>query len=234
MPDNIQQTPAFGFGIETTDLPENSDPRCPTVLLLDVSGSMGGKPIQELQSGMVQYLDELQADSLAKRRVEVAVVTFGGAVQVAHGFSTADKFATPTLTASGDTPMGQAIVAGLDLLKERKSELSRMGIPQYRAWVFLITDGGPTDDGHPVWADAVQRIREGEQRKSFLFFAVGVQGANIEKLKELCVDRPPVSLDGLRFKELFQWLSASQKAVSNSQPGEAVALPPVSWGTISA
>ncbi len=233
MPDNIHQTPAFGFGIEGTDLPDNSDPRCPTVLLLDVSGSMGGKPIQELQAGMAQYVEELQADALAKRRVEVAVVTFGGAVQIAHGFSTADKFATPTLTASGDTPMGQAINAGLDLLKERKTELSSMGIPQYRAWVFLITDGGPTDDGQPVWADAVRRIREGEQRKSFQFFAVGVQGANMQKLKELCVERPPLSLNGLEFKKLFQWLSASQKAVSSSQPGEALALPPVSWGTIS-
>jgi uncharacterized protein YegL len=130
--------------------------------------------------------------------------------------------------------MGQAITTGLDLLKERKTELSSMGIPQYRAWVFLITDGGPTDEGQPVWADAVRRIQEGTQRKSFQFFAVGVQGANMEKLKQICVERPPLLLDGLKFKEFFQWLSASQKAVSSSQPGEAVALPPVNWGTITA
>ena len=235
MSDNpIEQKPAFGFGIETTDLPENSDPRCPTILLLDVSGSMNGKAIQELQAGVVQYIDELAADPLAKRRVEVAIVTFGGAVQIAHGFSTADKFATPTLTASGDTPMGQAIIAALDALKERKTELSRLGLPQYRAWVFLITDGGPTDDRLPVWTEAVERIREGEKRKSFLFFAVGVQGANFDKLKELCVERPPIALDGLRFRDLFQWLSASQKVVSSSQPGEQVPLPPVNWGSISA
>jgi uncharacterized protein YegL len=233
MSDTISQAPAFGFGIQTTDLPENSDPRCPTLLLLDVSGSMGGKPISELQAGVVKYIDELAADPLAKRRVEVAVVTFGGTVQVAHDFSVSDRFATPTLSASGDTPMGQAIVTGLNLLKERKAELSRLGIPQYRAWVFLITDGGPTDERQPVWSEAVQRIKEGEERKSFLFFAVGVQGANFETLKSISAARPPVVLDGLRFRDLFEWLSASQKMVSSSQPGESVTPPPVNWGTLA-
>jgi uncharacterized protein YegL len=234
MSDPINQTPAFGFGIEKTDLPENTDPRCPTVLVLDVSGSMNGKPIKELQDGVVQYIDELATDSLAKRRVEVAIVTFGGAVQVAHPFSPADQFATPTLVATGDTPMGQALNTALDLLKERKAELARQAIPQYRAWVFLITDGGPTDDRLPAWTVAVQRIREGEQKKSFLFFAVGVEGADFDKLRELCGERPPLALAGLRFRDLFQWLSASQKAVSSSKPGDQVPLPSVNWGTISA
>ncbi len=231
MSDTIQQKSAFD--ISSDDL-GNSDPRCPTILLLDVSGSMNGRAIQELQAGVVQYIDELAADSLARRRVEIAIVTFGGAVQIAHRFSTAEKFVAPTLTASGDTPMGQAVVAGLNLLKERKMELSRLGLPQFRSWVFLITDGGPTDDNLPAWNEAIERIRDGEQRKSFMFFAVGVKGSNFEKLKELCVERPPLTLDGLRFRDLFEWLSASQKVVSSSQPGESVSLPPVGWGSISA
>jgi len=230
MSELIQQMPAFDISSEDLG---NSDPRCPTILLLDVSGSMGGAAINELQAGVVQYIDELAADPLAKRRVEIAIITFGGVVQVAHRFSTADKFVTPTLTATGDTPMGQAITAGLDLLKERKVELSRLGLPQFRAWVFLITDGSPTDDRLAVWNEAVQRIRDGEQKKSFLFFAVGVKGANMVKLKELCADRPPVTLDGLRFRDLFQWLSASQKDIAKSQPGESVPLPPVGWGSVT-
>jgi uncharacterized protein YegL len=194
---------------------------------------MSGQPIRELQDGLTKYIDELAADSLAKRRVEVAVVTFGGPPQVAHAFATADRFVVPQLTASGDTPMGQAIVTGLDLLRQRKSELVSHGIPQYRAWVFLITDGGPTDDRTAAWSDAVQRLHDGEQKKSFLFFAVGVQGANMAKLAELCLERKPMLLDGLRFRDLFVWLSASQKAVSGSQPGDKVNLPQAGWGSVS-
>lgn len=224
----------MGFDVSPSDLPDNTDPRCPTVLILDVSGSMTGAAIRELQSGVAQYVDELSADSLAKRRVEVAIITFGGKVEVLNTFSTAEGFTTPTLTAAGDTPMGQAIVTSLDLLKERKIELSKQGIPQYRAWVFLITDGGPTDEHLNVWKEAIERLREGEGKKSFMFFSVGVQGANFEKLKLLSNERPPLKLDGLRFRDLFQWLSASQKMVSSSSPGEKVSLPPVDWGTITA
>jgi len=52
---------------------ENPEPRCPCVLLLDTSASMGGRPINELNGGLVTFKDELMADSMAVKRVEVAV-----------------------------------------------------------------------------------------------------------------------------------------------------------------
>jgi cobalamin biosynthesis protein CobT len=55
---------------------ENPENRCPVLLLLDNSGSMRGNPISELNSGLQIFRDELFADSLAARRVEVAIVTF--------------------------------------------------------------------------------------------------------------------------------------------------------------
>jgi uncharacterized protein YegL len=67
----------------TDDFAENPEPRCPSVLILDVSGSMGGAPIAELNAGLQVYRDELAADSLAAKRVEVAVLTFGGSVDPA-------------------------------------------------------------------------------------------------------------------------------------------------------
>ena len=66
MSEEITQISAFG--IQHSDFP-NYDPRCPTVLVLDVSASMTGRPISEVQDGLAQYIDELATDSLAKRRV---------------------------------------------------------------------------------------------------------------------------------------------------------------------
>ncbi|WNG36054.1 VWA domain-containing protein [Archangium minus] len=210
---------------------ENPEPRCPCVLLLDTSGSMNGRPIEALNAGLLQYRDELAADSLASKRVEVAVVTFGGQVQTLHDFSTADAFFPSTLMAEGNTPMGEAIVRATDMLSERKSLYRQNGILFYRPWIFLITDGGPTD----AWQSAAERVRQGEASKAFSFFAVGVEGANLDVLKQISV-REPLKLDGLRFRDLFQWLSNSQKAVSRSQTTDEVRLAnpaaPGGWASV--
>ena len=228
----MEQNPFTESG---TDFATNPEPRCASVLLLDTSGSMGGAPLQELQEGLAVYKDELFADTLARKRVEIAIVTFGGTVQVAQQFVTPEFFTPPTLAATGDTPMANAIITGLDLLKSRKDEYKAGGIGYYRPWVFLITDGAPTDANTPQWPEAVKRIQEGEDKKSFSFFAVGVEGADFEQLKQLS-KREPLKLKGLRFRDLFKWLSTSQQTVSQSKVDEAVALPnpaaPDGWATV--
>lgn len=203
----------------TNDFAENPEPRVPCVLLLDVSGSMGGQPIRELNEGLTVYKDELAADALASKRVEVAVVTFGGIVQTACDFTTADAFFPPNLVATGDTPMGAAVTQAIDMVHERKQIYRASGIAYYRPWIFLITDGAPTDE----WQTAAKRVIEGETSKAFSFFAVGVEGANMDILKQMS-KREPLRLKGLRFRDLFQWLSNSQQSVSRSTPGDEVPL----------
>jgi uncharacterized protein YegL len=209
----------------------NPEPRCPCLLLLDTSGSMSGRPINELNAGLQVFKEQLTADAMAMQRVEVAIMTFGP-VRVHTEFQTADQFHPPTLTTTGDTPMGAAINQGLDMLEARKAAYKEAGIAYYRPWVFLITDGGPTDP----WQEAARRVRAGDSsdRKAFSFFAVGVEGANLETLAQICsTNRPPMKLQGLSFRELFAWLSSSLGGVARSQPGTHVALPaPTGWSAV--
>jgi uncharacterized protein YegL len=221
-------TDQIPFG--TDSFAENPEPRCPCVLLLDTSGSMAGQPITALNAGLITFKDELVADGLAAKRVEVATITFGP-VTVNNDFQMAAQFQPMQLQAGGDTPMGAAILQALDRIKERKEVYKTNGIAYYRPWIFLITDGAPTDS----WSEAAMRIREGESAKSFIFFGCGVEGADMETLSKIS-ERHPVILVGLRFRDLFQWLSSSMKSVARSTPGDEVPLAnptaPGGWASV--
>ncbi len=210
---------------EAVEFAENPEPRCPCVLLLDVSKSMRGEAIDSLNEGLVAFRNELIKDPLATRRVEIAMVTFGRDVKVMQNFLPVDRFTPQMLTAAGLTPMGTAINKALDLLEERKSVYKTHGVPYYRPWVFMITDGKPKGEPDAAMEEAVRRLRKEEDQKHVVFFAVAVRGAWTDKLKQIAV-RPPVKLDTLNFVELFVWLSRSTQQNAHKQ----LPLPPASAG----
>lgn len=205
--------------------------RCPCLLLLDTSMSMRGRPIDQLNEGLQTFKSQLMDDKMAMQSVELGIITFGP-VKIEAEFQTADQFSPPTLIADGDTPMGSAIERGLDMLAARKAVYRQAGIGYFRPWVFLITDGAPTDS----WQTAAERIHDGDhdQKKTFSFFAVGVDGADMTTLSRICSpDRPPLPLKGLNFQKMFCWLSGSLKGVSRSQPGQRVPLAaPSGWADV--
>ena len=197
---------------------DNPQPRCPCVLVLDTSGSMGGAPIAELNRGLDTLRASLELSDLASQRVELALITFGP-VQLISDFSTVVGFRPGQLRAAGQTPMGEAIEKAIALLKDRKRRYNENGIPYYRPWIFLITDGGPTDG----WKTAASLVKAGEANKEFLFYAVGVENANFDILRQISV-RDPLKLKGLSFDQLFVWLSNSFTRVSESRVGDKIAL----------
>jgi uncharacterized protein YegL len=220
---DYDRIPDLAAGLEFGD----SEQRTPCVLVLDTSISMDGRPIAELNAGLRGLQAALQADELARRRVEVAVVTFGGTVAVRQGFVRAEEFMAPTLEAAGNTPLGAAVGQALDLVDERLRAYRTGRVPCTRPWVFLITDGAPTD----AWQAAAARVHRLSAARQVAFFAVAVAGADVGLLAQVAApERPPRQLAGLQFQELFEWLSVSLGSAARSVPGGQAALPrPDSW-----
>lgn len=210
---------------------ENPENRCPVLLLLDTSASMSGAPIAALNQGIAAFKGDVLQNTQASLSVEVAIVTFGP-VELVQDFVTIDHFAPPTLKASGFTPLGEAIAFGLDLVEKRKEVYRENGIQYFRPWLFLITDGTPNFNS--PWRRSAQRLQAAEGAGKVVFFSVGVQGANLDILKQLSSQRTPALLDELKFETLFLWLSQSMQQVSGSRVGEGmVPLPPIEgWGKV--
>lgn len=222
---------AFG----TESFANNPEPRCLCVLVLDTSGSMAGAPIAALNAGIAELKNELAADGLAQKRVELSIVTFGPVTEML-GCVSVENFVPPTLSAASDTPMGGALLKAVEIAETRKQAYKAGGVKYYRPWIMLITDGGPTDQNTADWPNALQKIQDGVNRKAFAFFPIGVENADMTTLATVCPSVTPIKLQGLKFRELFRWLSSSLKSVSQSRPGEDVKLAsptaPNGWGTV--
>ena len=220
----------------------NPDPRIACALLLDTSYSMTGHPIDQLNRAFAQFCDEIKADTLAAKRAEIAVITFGGDARLEIPFTEGRDLQPRWLSADGATPMGAALNLALDQLTAQKQAYRQAGLEYFRPWLFVLTDGEPTDNKE--FAAAATRLRQAEVAKSVSVFAIGIGAdANLARLRDLSA-RPPLMLDGLNFGPFFTWLSSSLGSVSKSQAygssdarlaqaetTQQIALAPLTWAS---
>ena len=203
------------------------EPRCPIMLLLDVSNSMEGEPHRQLQAGLQAFANHLQEDTLSRRRVEVGICAFGDSSLELYPFVQAMDWTPPELTLRGTTPMGAALRAGLQAIEERLQEHREEGRSYYRPWILLISDGAPTDE----WLSAAKLIQEAEKDRTIYFFAVGVEDADMDVLSNIS-SRSARRLAGLDFSKLFRWVSKGLISVSHSGNSDAFRMPPDDWSEL--
>ncbi len=208
------------FILRQEELVENPTPRVPICLVLDVSGSMDGAPIKELEQGVEMFFNAIRDDEVARYSAEISIITFGGVAKTALDFFSIERQEVPSFYANGGTPMGEAVNLALDMLEHRKSEYKTAGVDYYQPWLVLMTDGEPTDD----ISRAASRVMDMVESKRLSIFPIAIGSANLDNLAMLSPGRPPLKLSGLNFKEFFLWLSRSVSRVSQSTPGESVPL----------
>lgn len=187
------------------------------VLLLDTSGSMSGAPINSLNNAINDFKRQTALDELAQKRVDIAIIEFNDTARVVQEFTPLPQMEPVALSAGGCTAMGAGISLAIDKVKERNRFYAEMGTPCFKPWIFMITDGAPTDD----ISAARQRIIDEESKGShgkLKFWAVGVPGYNKQTLTSLT--KRCIELDNARFEEIFDWVSKSMVTISVSRVGD--------------
>ena len=196
----------------SNDLIDNPSPRCACMVILDTSSSMGGAAIRELNSGIQHFIASVQEDEVAAYSVEIGVITAGAAVTEALAFTTANNIDGITqFTAHGTTPLGRATELALQRLEERKKEYKNSGVAYYQPWLIIISDGAPTDH----YSAAAQQAKTLSEQRKLVVLPIGVDGADLNILGQFS-SRGAKKLQGLKFNEFFEWLSASMSRVSAS------------------
>ncbi len=214
-------------------LVDNTEQRTPLVLVLDCSGSMAGAPMDQLNEGLRILERELKDDAIASKRVRLLLIKYGSMdlAEVEGDWTDAMDFSAPQLFASGTTPTGQAVELALSRLEEEKQNFKAAGIAYTRPWMFIMSDGQPTDDYRGV----AEHCRQAELANKVAVFPLAVgEGARTDVLGEFSSKGAAAvkKLDGLKFQELFLWLSASMKVVSQARPGGQAQLPAAdSWSS---
>ncbi|WP_395049228.1 hypothetical protein, partial [Flavobacterium sp.] len=88
----------------SAESPENLEQKCCVTFVLDVSSSMSSDgAIDELNAGLQEFHKDIQDDSTASNRLEIAIVEFSNTVSTLIDPSLASNFTMPMLKTKGTT-----------------------------------------------------------------------------------------------------------------------------------
>lgn len=191
--------------------------------LLDASGSMGGEPIQRLNDGLNGLVRSLQSDDNADI-IDIAVITFGGSVNVTMPHTPISRIeADFNLSASGLTPMGEGLLKAAEITNERRRLYNANGVMTFKPWIFMITDGEPTDSIE----SAKQELMKLQDNDKLKLWILGIPGYDKEPLKGLTKDGLILELRDFDLKTALNWVNKSMANVSHSAPGEMPKMAPL-------
>ncbi len=204
--------------------------RLPVYLLLDISGSMAGDPIEAVRHGVRALISELRGDPQALETAYLSVITFNSSARQVVPLTELMLFKEPPLNAGGATALGSALKLLTECIKEevRKSTPTQKG--DWKPLVFILTDGAPTDD----WRQAAEELKQ-THPANIIACAAGAY-ADTKVLREIteCVLMMN-NLSAGDLSQFFAWVSSSVKMSSkslDSKPGANIELPPPPQGFV--
>ena len=113
----------------------------PVVLILDVSGSMSGSKIDNLNEAVHNMIDTFAQEEKMETEIIVSIIKFGP-VELYLPFTKASQIKWKDLKTTGATPLGGALQMAKAMIEDKETTPSRA----YRPAIVLVSDGQPTDD----------------------------------------------------------------------------------------
>lgn len=193
----------------------------PVVLLLDVSGSMGGEKINTLNAAVKEMISDFANAEKNEIEILVSIITFGSNVSLHTPYTSAKDIEWKDLQVSGATPMGTAFSMAKAMLEDKEVTPSRA----YRPTIVLVSDGQPTDD----WQQPLRSlVNEGRSQKcDRMAMAIGSEVSNIvlNEFVSGTENKVFTAQDASQIQEFFQFVTMSVTTRTNSQNANVVPKP---------
>lgn len=187
--------------------------RLPVFLLIDVSESMVGDALYQLEKGLLDIARTLRTNPYALETAYLSVIVFAGKARTLVPLTEIAMFQPPELPIGGGTALGTALD---HLMREIDHSVVRTTPDRKGDWkplVFLLTDGRPTDDVEA----AVMRWQSSYASRVNLV-AVSIGGGADHQLLDRLTENVIVFNDAApdAFARFVQWVSMSVQTQSRS------------------
>lgn len=201
--------------------------RLPVYLVLDVSGSMMGEPIEAVRNGMQILASTLRTDPYALETAYLSVITFDSEARQVVPLTELVAFQPPNIDAGSTTSLGAALKLTRECIEREVQKTTADAKGDWKPLVFLMTDGQPTDD----WQKGLSDFRQAKVGMVIGCAAgPGVDTAVLKQITEnvVSLDTADSSTIGAFFKWVSASISTSSKKVdlAKSDSTELSELPP--------
>ena len=187
--------------------------RLPVYFLIDVSESMVGEPIQQVQDGMRMIVQELRTDPYALETAFISVIAFAGKAKTLQPLTELYKFYPPIFPIGGGTSLGAALDYLMDDMDKSLVKTTTEQKGDWKPIIFLFSDGTPTDDPTSAFARWNNKYR---RKANIVAISIG-DNVNTQMLGQISDNVLRLnSTDEMSFKAFFKWVTASIKATSVS------------------
>lgn len=200
--------------------PDNLEPKCLWVLVLDTSYSMADN-IHELEDSLRRLKDTIERDPVASERMELSIIEFNNNVHVRCAPKLIGDIDVPQLTCEGSTYLVEAVERAMQVVDVRLNWYQQTNQSFYQPFIILITDGEPNGPGSISQLSKTihTRMTAADRKSRFVFIPFGVKDADMALLEQISFpEYPPLYVENADFARFFKWISNSVKVTSSSSP----------------